>query len=1070
MDEKFYQIFKETIDDYGRAICDNCNLLNSLLADYAEGKLYKERRLLIWILVTGCHKTFTFEQDFEDWKQEWIVKLNADEFIDKKSAEKMLDVIFAILFGELFYINRGFKLLEKNNRNEAENCFNKALEHKPTSSDAFRGKGIIAFDNGDFDYSIECFSKSIKYSPVPSDSIKELLANSYENRGDIYREKGSMELAISDYEQSIEIYDKVIAINPDNIKYYEKRAEVYQKKGDYSLAINSYSIILEKDNTYINGYEKRAELLFRQKNYDSALKDCNSILAIEPKKSAAFYHCALIYMEMDNFQKARENIELAKKYNSITDLNNKIANALEKINTKESAYYERIGDDYLSQNNFTEALSAFSSAIKITPNNSKLYCKRGHIYNEEGNIMLAKDDFQSVLKCSTVQDEKYVAKGFLELIDENYNRAIDNFLEAIKKNDDWQNCLKTSLVSAYTLGGIVAFEKNDFDTAIVYISNAVKTDSKNNEYLNRLLAKLYGCKGKLLMANNDYSDAITHFSNAKQSDMTVGESFDADLVQAYYKKAIELETGKYYKEVIDCLTQALQLEENNRNRAENCFNKALEHKPTSSDAFRGKGIIAFDNEDFDYSIECFSKSIKYSPVPSDSIKELLANSYENRGDIYREKGTMELAIFDYKQSIELFHLSETLEKLADCYHEINKPDEELAVYGKAIDLYPDNIKYYEKRGKLFFIEKNYDSALKDCNAILAIEPKNSAAFYNRTLIYIEMNNFQKARENIELANKYNSITDLNNKIANALEKINTKESAYYERIGDDYLSQNNFTKAICAFSSAIKITPDNSKLYFKRGHIYNEEGNIMLAKDDFQSALKCSTVQDEQYIAAKGFLELMNKNYNLAIDNFIEVIKINADWQSCLKPSLVSAYTMGGIVAFEKNDFDTAIVYISNAVKTDSKNNEYLNRLLAKIYGCKGKLLMANNDYSDAITHFSNAKQSDMTVGESFNADLVQAYCKKAIGIDKGKYYNEVIDCLTQALQLDFTISNSVSQLLSDAYRLRAYRHHTDKNYKLAVSDYDHALKYLPLEIRNKKDGLLDDRSRALAALKKHNK
>jgi hypothetical protein len=71
MDNQVPQSIKKIIDNYGIEVFDNLSITKSLLADYSEGALYKERNLFIWILESNCHKALTANQEIDDWKMKW---------------------------------------------------------------------------------------------------------------------------------------------------------------------------------------------------------------------------------------------------------------------------------------------------------------------------------------------------------------------------------------------------------------------------------------------------------------------------------------------------------------------------------------------------------------------------------------------------------------------------------------------------------------------------------------------------------------------------------------------------------------------------------------------------------------------------------------------------------------------------------------------------------------------------------------------------------------------------------------------------------------------------------------
>jgi tetratricopeptide (TPR) repeat protein len=659
VDSQFIWIFKKIINIYGIEICNNLNILNSLISDYTASDFYKERRALIWILETNCHKTLTPDIDYEEWKKIWIEKLNLEEFIDKKTAALMLEIIFNVLFGEKYYVSRGFSLLPIDTI-QADVCFNKAIILDEHSSQAFYGKGIIAMNKNDFDNAIIYFSSSIEYNPLKENPVIISLAKTYDARGDKYKYLNNYSLAISDYKQALNLkldftillklakcynaikdfnneiccYVKAIAMEPSNSSLLINRAEAYMNIGGYDNAILDYNTVLKKDDKYQNGYERRSYAYYKIKNYKKALEDCDMLLSIEPMNSQNLYHQGLIYFEMNDFVKARKSLLEANKNTSVPDLSNKILILQNKVDVNESKYYENIGDCHLAKNRYKDARFAYSKSLELNSINSSILIKRGNIYKDISEFELAKRDYQMAIKHTNDPLEKATANGFVDLIDKNYQGVIEHLVAAIDLNGSLKIHFNPILFDAYKEEGIYNYKRNNFDKAINYFLNAVEINS-DDECLNQFIAK------------------------------------------SYY----------------------------------------------------GKGLKALENKDYDIAIDCFTRTIDFDISFKEKIQFCLADVYFKRGDNFKEKGDLKLAMVDYEYALKIRPNSEIYMRRADIYILNNELESAYNDYNIIINNERTNIKAYIKIMYILFLQRKYEDLPRICKTILKIDPNNDLAYY-----------------------------------------------------------------------------------------------------------------------------------------------------------------------------------------------------------------------------------------------------------------------------------------------------------------------------------------------------
>jgi len=560
LDDQFIEKCKQIKNDYGYEIFSNLGLVNSLMADYAKGEYYKERRLLVWVLESNCQNTLTAEQEYNDWKERWIKRLNTEEYIDKDRASWALDRIFELLIAESYYTKRGFLLIEKDNLNDAEKLFNKTIEINKNSSDAFHGKGIITSKKGDFEKAIKYLTKSIKYNPANEAVLNKQLAQVYNARGNLFFDKQNYLSAISDYEKS-----KVLCpdLELNNLSLLLNRGQAYFHIKNYSNTIKDCTKALEIDKTDIKAYELQSHVYYSMKRYDLAIEDNIIILNIDPQNARAFYHLSLIYLEINNFTESRKNINNANKYNSDAKFSEKINKQQEKLNTRESVYYENLGDNFANEKKSSEAIDTYSLAINLTPNNSRIYHKRGKIFLETENFQTAKIDFEIAKKLSIEPIDRFINNGFLSFIGKDYSYSIEQFNNVIKLDSSYTNYVTSFLAKAYQEIGNIFYKKENYDEAIHNFESAIKFDISLIDYIYPFLAHAYKEAGYNLLSKKYYDEAINYFENAIRVNSSQKEILQPIIFKTYCEKAYEMKERNDFKSAIDCYEKALAINSDN---------------------------------------------------------------------------------------------------------------------------------------------------------------------------------------------------------------------------------------------------------------------------------------------------------------------------------------------------------------------------------------------------------------------------------------------------------------------------------------------------------------------------
>jgi tetratricopeptide (TPR) repeat protein len=147
--------------------------------------------------------------------------------------------------------------------------------------------------------------------------------------------------------------------------------------------------------------------------------------------------------------------------------------------------------------------------------------------------------------------------------------------------------------------------------------------------------------------------------------------------------------------------------------------------------------------------EEFLQSVNYlfgkvAHEPSFSV-ELLAFIYFVRGRVHSALEKYEEALADFSRALELNpEEAAYYSNRSKAYFQLEKYEEALADYSRAIELNPEEADYYSDRGRAYRQLKKYEEALVDFNRALELDPELEWAYARRGLTYLWLRNEKQA--------------------------------------------------------------------------------------------------------------------------------------------------------------------------------------------------------------------------------------------------------------------------------------------------------------------------------------
>ena len=142
-------------------------------------------------------------------------------------------------------------------------------------------------------------------------------------------------------------------------------------------------------------------------------------------------------------------------------------------NLKDAQLYFNQGLVWYENKNYTKAIKAYNTAIKLNSKFSQAYYHRGNAWHRTGNYDQAIEDYNKTIELNPNIAESYVCRGLGWQAKGNYDRAIQDYNKAIELNP--------KIALAYTYRGHVWSQKTNYDKAIEDYSKAIELNPKDSD-------------------------------------------------------------------------------------------------------------------------------------------------------------------------------------------------------------------------------------------------------------------------------------------------------------------------------------------------------------------------------------------------------------------------------------------------------------------------------------------------------------------------------------------------------------------------------------------------------------
>ena len=215
---------------------------------------------------------------------------------------------------------------------------------------------------------------------------------------------------------------------------------------------------------------------------------------------------------------------------------------------------------------------------------------------------------------------------------------------------------------------------------------------------------------------------------------------------------------------------------------------------------------------------------------------------------------------------------------------------------------PERAKALRIRGIAYFKRGDFDDAIVDFSASIALDPKNAAVYVNRAAA------FERRFDLAAALADYNSAAALDPK----------QPWVFFER-GKAYKALHDPVHARQDFDEAIRLAPRVATFFLQRGQLRKEQRDLAGAAADFDSALRLNP-SNIPALLARGDLRAAQHDYDKAFADYDKALAVSAN-----SPQIAAlVYSARAVAYAEKGDLKRALDDYDALLKIEPDDPDYL--------------------------------------------------------------------------------------------------------------------------------------------------
>ena len=717
-------------------------------------------------------------------------------------------------------------------------------------------------------------------------------------------------------EGAVEIYEKLLEVNPTNARTYDQLASAYTASGDRDKAIQflrtqlkaNESAIIKNRRTQIQMVQKLVELYKVSGELDTLREEYEERLAENPDDTLPAYLVALMRVESGNIEGAEPLVNQLLADPSV-------------INQE---WYNKLAEAYRTAGDQEREVRLLERAVqKLSPWNtyqkSEMYGKLGAAQAQQGDKEKAADSFRKMGSLrlmafggSSFWEKQEIASRFMQhemwddaeamytevlndlSVDRYHREQAQERLTEIKRRKSGVRTTTRLTEKAQEMNIVMQralaeqyMHREQFSKAVELYKQIIATMPEDLES-RAAVAGIYSRQGK-------HEAAITEWKALREIDPE-NTKYQDGLVDAYQSagktdEAIELaqkfieaeESGVHYARLAKVYTSIDRVDE-----AIAIYQKAIEINPGDRNVYQELAQLYIRKEDFGAAEKMYQYAIQYT-----------GEEWERRNlerelmELYRRQGKLE-EMLEQAESEGMLTFGMQQER-AQGHASQGEWEQAAAAYKKAMDMTTQSwernqvatelVKAYAQLGQTDMAIDVYKTLSRSGLGHVSMMSSSSTGSLQ---IYF---GGDQARES--LINAYRSKGKLDDLLSyfEAQGEETAENPARLEITAEIHRTRGDYAKAAKGYQTLAKVHPGNVRSYYYAAAAFNKNGEPELAQALLNEGetIRSNDMQwrqDMWRLAALGGICLEGELYDPAIKLIDEAIMMTGRYGGFERPSL----------------------------------------------------------------------------------------------------------------------------------------------------------------------------------------
>ncbi len=442
----------------------------------------------------------------------------------------------------------GVEQMEQENWEQAIVAFSKAIGIDNTYPEAFLGRAESLRELEDYSSALASYQDALNFLEGAGPS--PMAATAYNGRGVCSRELGQVDLALSDFNNAVEMdrnnpeiaanygdllvnrvgdpttalrfLDKAIELDPENAEAYRNRGLAHAQIREFDEAIEDLQKSIELDSTDYETYTTLASIHIAEEElapaidaFSKAIENYSPEESSDPDTFIDGYlrrgeACLQLALEDETTPERREELYKAL----IADTDHVLEEFPDLFPNSGIALHQR-GLAMRLQGRLNEAIKSLTDAIQLIPAGAEApyqadaYLKRGICWHYQGQDSLARGDFEQSASISFSDPLPHLWIGFTYAQEGDYRSAIESYGDAIAKAPNFP--------APYVNRGLAYMQLGGYQKAIDNFNEAIRNEPSEPEHFFK--------RGLAYMEMEEYQKAFDSFHLATLNGERMAKAF-----------------------------------------------------------------------------------------------------------------------------------------------------------------------------------------------------------------------------------------------------------------------------------------------------------------------------------------------------------------------------------------------------------------------------------------------------------------------------------------------------------------------------------------------------------------